>query len=140
MVFFAYLGYNVRTMFTRSINHEKKILICLLGLLMSASVFAHTSINFSLNQGMPGMMDDYGYEDRLLMQQLRARRMQNRMMRMQLAQMGYPRYVRVIEPMYSNYYSYNEEPYFVRTRTVYTNQYVRQRQTHCHKRVCVRAR
>ena len=110
---------------------KKMLTVFILGFLLSSGANAHTSISFSVNQGgMPGMMNDYDYEDMLWMQQLQARRMQNRLMRMQMAQMGYA------QPMYRGYYSYSE-PYFVRTRTVYTQQYVRHpKQPRCHKRAC----
>ena len=117
---------------------KKFMLVFVLGFFLSSGAYAHTSISFSVNQGMPAMLNDYSYNDMLLMEQLRARRMQNRMIRMQMAQMGYPRYVQVIEPMYRNYY--HEQPYFVQTRTVYTKQYVRQRQINCHKRACAHVR
>lgn len=107
---------------------KKMLTVFILGFLISSGANAHTSITFSVNQG--GMMNDYGYEDMLWMQQLQARRMENRLMRMQMAQMRYS------QPMYRRYYTYSE-PYFVRTRTVYTRQYVRHpKQPHCHKRAC----
>jgi hypothetical protein len=109
---------------------KKFLALFILGLWFSSNAYAHTSIHFSINQGMPAMMNAYDYEDMLLMEQIQARRMQNRMMRM-----AYPRYVRIVEPMYHNYYSY-ETPYYTTTRTVYTRHYAHQQMRHCHRRYC----
>lgn len=136
MVFFDNLGYNIRTLSICDITMKKYLFLLVFSFFLSTTASAHTSISFSMNQGMPAMMNDYAYNDMLLMEQLQARRMQNRLMRMQMAQMGYPRYVRVIEPMYRNYYY--EQPYYIQTRPIYRKQYVRHRQVNCHKRNCVR--
>ena len=78
------------------------------------------------------MMSNDAYEDMLWMEQIRAQRMRNRMMQMQWAQMGYGPHVRVID-RYDTYV----EPYFGGRRTVYTRQYIQQRQPiRCHKRIC----
>lgn len=98
----------------------KKLLTILISglLLVCTTANAHTSISFAV---YPGMMNARDYDDMLLMEQIRAARMHDRLMRMRLAQMRYHRPMPMIRPFYSQPYYYDayEEPYFMRTRTVY---------------------
>lgn len=93
----------------------KKIrFIGLIGLLLCSSLYAHTSIHFSINQGSPMLINDY--EDMLFMEQIQAQRFQQRIMRMRYSQMRHHRSV-FIEPRYSDYY-------YARSHT------------HCHRHYC----
>lgn len=115
----------------------KKLLLAItLGLTLCTGAQARTSINFSINPVtvMPTMMmNDYAYEDMLWMEQIRAQRMHDRLLRMQMAQMAYPRHIHVID-RYDTYV----EPYYGRRHTIYTREYVQHRHPirHCHRRVC----
>lgn len=102
---------------------QKTLVAFILGLLVWSNANAHTSISFSIQPSM-GYSD---YEDLLLLEQIRARRIQNRLMQMRYARMyGLP--------MYPQYYI-EERPYLMRTHRVYI-QNTRHAQKHCHRHHC----
>lgn len=132
------MRYNIESLLLKKLQSMMKKILSgiILSLLICSGAQARTSISFSVNPitVVPGrmMMDDYAYEDMVWMEHIRAQRLRDRMMRMQMAQMGYPRYIHVID-RYDTYV----EPYFGRRHTVYTRQYVQHRQAvRCYRHRC----
>lgn len=107
----------------------KKILFTVsLCLLLGSFAQAHTSISFSV---YPNMGVEPDYERVLIMEQMRAARLQNRLMQMGWAQADYPGNIHIVQPIYAE-----AMPYTMRPTIIYTG-YLNAR-IRCHNNRCPR--
>ena len=105
-----------------------------LGCLVWSSVNAHTSITFSIQPGW-NEVDEY---DRIMMEQLRAEMIQDRIMRMRLAQGRYHGHRYIRGAMVPRYFI-TEDPYFMRHNNAYSRHDIRANRAamrYCHRYGC----